>query len=237
MRALIVSEQADRREALARELRRAGHDIAGTTGADGVMAETRRIDGGPDIFIVDLGEDATTLQRLIDRAREAAEDPQRLVLVMLPEYSSWLRGSLPPELQSVIAVSATTRPAEAVAMAIAHARGEDGTAAPAVPLSYDEERREASGRDGTTRLTPSESAILIALIREGRGAVTHDRIALRLWGSAFADRYGRASIRSHMHTLRRKLSSIGLADAVISVPGVGYRLMVDAVLPAAGAGL
>lgn len=236
MRALIVSEHADRREALARELRRAGHDISGTTTADGVMEETRRANGGPDIFVIDLGEDASTLRLLIDRARDAAEDPERLVLVMLPEYSSWLRGSLPPDLQSVIAVSATTRPAEAVAMAFAQARGEGVEDVPSAPLSYDEERREASGRGGTVRLTPSESAILVALIREGHGAVTHDRIALRLWGSAFADRYGRASIRSHMHTLRRKLSSIGLADAVISVPGVGYRLMVDSMLPVPEAG-
>ena len=83
------------------------------------------------------------------------------------------------------------------------------------------------------RLTHSESAVLVELIREGRGAVTHDRIAQALWGRAFADRYGRASIRSHMHTLRRKLDSIGLAEAVSSVPGVGYRLTIDGVLLAA----
>jgi DNA-binding winged helix-turn-helix (wHTH) protein len=37
-----------------------------------------------------------------------------------------------------------------------------------------------------------------------------------------------------MHTLRRKLGSIGLMEAVIAVPGVGYRLLVDAVLPEEG---
>lgn len=234
MRVLVVSEQPERREALARDLRRAGHEVAGTTGGDGVMAQTRRMVGGPDIFVVDAGEDATVLRRLIDRAREAVEDAQRPVLVLLPQYSPWLRGSLPADLHAVIAVSASTPAAEAVAIALAAMRGEDGAPPPAAELSYDEHRREASGRGGTVRLTPSESAVLALLIRAGRGTITHDRIAEQLWGSSFADRYRRASIRSHMHTLRRKLGSIGLTEAVIAVPGVGYRLLVDAVLPEEG---
>lgn len=90
-----------------------------------------------------------------------------------------------------------------------------------------QQSREVTGPGGTARLTPSEAAILAALLREGRAVVTHDRIALTLWGNAFADRFGRASIRSHLHTLRRKLSAIGLADVIISVPGVGCRLLND----------
>ncbi|HJM74787.1 MAG TPA: hypothetical protein QGI71_02830 [Dehalococcoidia bacterium] len=54
-RVLVVAEQSERREALARDLRRAGHEVAGTTSGDGVMAETRRTVDGPDIFVVDAG--------------------------------------------------------------------------------------------------------------------------------------------------------------------------------------
>ncbi|HJM74786.1 MAG TPA: winged helix-turn-helix domain-containing protein [Dehalococcoidia bacterium] len=118
-------------------------------------------------------------------------------------------------------------------MELAAVRGEDESQPPAAELSYDEHRREASGHAGAVGLTPSESAVLALLIREGRGTVTHDRIVQKLWGSGFADRYGRASIRTHIQTQRRKLGSIGLTDAVIAVPGVGYRLLVDAVLPEA----
>jgi DNA-binding response OmpR family regulator len=231
MRVLVVSEHPERREALARELQRAGHEVAGATGGDGVMAEIRLTAGGPDIVFIDAGEDERVLRRLIERAREATEDPARPVLVLVPPYSLWLRGALPADLRSVVAVSTSTPAGEAVAIALVAARGEDGTQPAAAELSYDEHRSEASGRGGMVRLTPSESAVLALLIREGRGAVTHDRIAEKLWGSTFADRYGRASIRSHVHTLRRKLDSIGLADAVIAVPGVGYRMLVDAVLP------
>jgi DNA-binding response OmpR family regulator len=228
MQALVVAERPERREALARELRRAGHEVTGLSDAAGVTEETRRSEGSPDIFVVDVGDDAATLRNLIERAREAAEDPDRPVLVLLPEHSSWLRGVLPPELQPVIAVGATARPAEAVAHALqawtGRAGGRDGEHG---GLTFDELRRKVAGPGGSAQLTPSEASILSALLREGRSVATHDRIALALWGNAFADRFRRASIRSHVHTLRRKLSAIGLADAIVSVPGVGYRLLDD----------
>ncbi|MDP6606588.1 MAG: hypothetical protein QF664_10075 [Dehalococcoidia bacterium] len=66
--------------------------------AASVTEETRRPGSSPDIFVVDVGDDAAMLRNLIERAREAAEDPDRPVLVLLPEHSSWLRGVLPAEL-------------------------------------------------------------------------------------------------------------------------------------------
>lgn len=227
MRVLVVAERPERRQALARELRRAGHEVTGSSDAAGVAEETRRSEAAPDIFVVDVGDDAATLRNLVERARDAAEDPDRPVLLLLPEYSSWLRGMLPADLQPVIALAASARPAEAMAQALQAAAGAGGGAPNG--LTFDEERRDATGPKGVVQLTPSEAVILAALRREGGTVVTHDRIALSLWGNAFADRFGRASIRSHVHTLRQKLRGIGLDEIIVSVPGVGYRLLSDGV--------
>lgn len=56
-----------------------------------------------------------------------------------------------------------------------------------------------------------------------------DVITQVLCGEAIADRYGRAAIRSHVHSLRRKLRAIGLEGSIESLPGTGYCLIVDRV--------
>ena len=233
MRALVVAEQPGRRDTLAGEVRDAGHEVIGSADATGVTAEIwRGAHGGPDVMVVDLGGEAASLRRLIDRARHAAEQPLP-VLLLLPDGSAWLRGALPREL--LPAVTAPSREADSGALARALAQLDTvGSAAAAPPrarvgsLSFDPSRRDVSGPDGSAHLTPSEAAVLGVLVREEGGVVPHGRLAQELWGTAVVDRHSRAAIRSHVHTLRGKLRAVGLGSAVASLPGVGYRLVIEA---------
>jgi two-component system KDP operon response regulator KdpE len=234
VRALIVADDSERRDALAGEVQRAGHEIAGLSDAEHVTAEIwRAVSAGPDALIIDLGEDLAALRHLIDRARHAADRPLPAVL-LLPEHSPWIRGPLPADLLPAIAISARDARSGSLTAALAAAGPDSGGAAAEIPappqqpvassLSLDRQRREVEGPEGATHLTPSEASILSLLVREEGGVVSHQRLAQELWGSAFSDRHSRAAIRSHVHTLRAKLRAVGLADVVASMPGVGYRL-------------
>jgi DNA-binding response OmpR family regulator len=48
-----------------------------------------------------------------------------------------------------------------------------------------------------------------------------------LWATPILDRHMRGAIRSHVHTLRGKLSTAGFAGSVESKTGEGYRLMLE----------
>ncbi len=226
MHAFVISESTDWRHSLTRALRRAGHAAAGSSDADHATAGIRRASTVPDLAIVDAGGDATPLRRLIERVRGAVEDERLPVVTVLPEHSSWHRQSPPSDLQPLIVVPTTASVSDVVHAAMTHAG--DG-ARSELALTFDGARREATGPLGSTSVTPFEARILAAMIRDRPRVTTHDVIAQALWGEAFADRHGRAAIRSHVHSLRRKLSAIGLDRAIDSLPGAGYRLIVDRV--------
>lgn len=219
MRALIVADDSERRDALAGEVQRAGHEVAGLSDAEHVTVEMRRaLSAGPDALIIDLGEDLVALRRLIDRARHAAERPLPAVL-LLPEHSTWVHGVLPADLLPAIAIAASDARSGRLAAALAAAGPAPGGAAAEIPdspqrpvaspLSLDRRRREVEGPEGAAHLTPSEASILSLLMREGGSVVSHQELAQELWGSAFSDRHSRAAIRSHVHTLRAKLRGSG----------------------------
>jgi two-component system response regulator MprA len=73
-------------------------------------------------------------------------------------------------------------------------------------------------------LTASEALIVDLLLRHPGLVVPANALSRALWGDAILDGHGRAAIRSHIYTLRRKLRAVGLPSALVSAPGWGYRL-------------
>ncbi len=232
MRALLVTEQPERRDALAREVRGAGHEVCGGCGPQRVTTEIRRAPpAAPDVLVVDLGGDAAALRALIGRARHAAEHP--LPVLLLPDSSSWLHGVLPRDLLPAATLPVREAGSAPLARAFAQLGGGEPSPPPRAspppgsslpPFGFEPQGREVSGPDGVARLTRSEAAIFGLLVHGDGDVVPHDRLAQELWSVAVADRHSRAAIRSHVHTLRGKLRSVGLDGAVASLPGVGYRL-------------
>ena len=171
------------------------------------------------------GESAT-LRRLLGRARATAQE-QLPALLLLPPHSLWLRAALPPEVMPALALASDAADGDALGRALgALAPSADAPRPQAAQseLWLDRQQRTLSGPAGAAQLTASEASLLAAIL-DGDGAViTTERVAELLWGGSELDRRRRAAIRSHVHTLRRKLHEIGMDGAVVTLPGVGYRL-------------
>jgi two-component system KDP operon response regulator KdpE len=94
-------------------------------------------------------------------------------------------------------------------------------------ITVDMGRRTAFSRDGReVRLTPLEHRILETLARHGEGVVTHAALFREVWGP---DRGDPRALRVYIGSLRRKLEAEPSRPRyIVTEPGVGYRLVVDA---------
>ena len=224
MRVLVVAEDAQRRERLARSVEAAGQDVGGRSDAREVMRAVRR--ERPEALLIESDEGAAVLRALLERAREAAEAPLP-ALLLLPGHSVWLHGPLPALLLPARALASSDAPEGALRSALAAIAEGSGAGPPAMlrlgALRLDRQGRAVSGPEGEARLTASESALLGAILAGGGAVVRAEQIAEALRGRPVVDTHSRAAIRSHVHTLRRKLAAVGLGEVVLSLPGVGYR--------------
>ncbi len=224
MRVLVVAEDAQRRESLARSVEAAGQDVGGSSDGRDVMQAVRR--DRPEALLIDYGEGTAALRMLLERARAAAETPLP-ALLLLPEHSVWLHGPLPAPLLPARALASIVAPEGVLRSALAEIAEIGGAGPPAVQrlgaLRLDRQARIVSGPEGEARLTVSECGLLSAIVSGGGAVVRAEQVAEALWGRAVLDPHSRAAVRSHVHTLRRKLSAVGLEGAVASLPGVGYR--------------
>lgn len=236
MRVLLVTSHERDEERLRRPLLADGHEVATPILPVDVMAAVRQ--ERPDALVVGPAE-PDVLRLVVQRAREAAERELPAILVV-PDGSIWLRGSIPADLVSAAIVVAsgdaghalvgalTGLQAERLAIAPLDARAEARVGpAGARALRYDADKRSVEGPDGFVALTPSEAIVLRALIEADRGVVEATRLTSALWGRPLSDRHSRAAIRTHVYTLRRKLRLAGLDGILQSLPGVGYRLDID----------
>lgn len=70
-------------------------------------------------------------------------------------------------------------------------------------------------------MTPLRRRLLAALMRESPQAVSRQRLLRELWGD---DQPDSDALRTHIHALRRSLHACGPGPALVTQPGLGYRL-------------
>jgi len=94
-------------------------------------------------------------------------------------------------------------------------------------LTIDAARRTAT-RDGVTvHLTPTEWALLQALVAHAGRTRTHAQLFQAVWGASYGDPQG--YLRVYVAHLRRKLEADPYTPRhIITEPGVGYRFETDA---------
>ena len=206
-----------------RRLAQAGVTVAGALGP--VEAPLRLRTLRPSVLA--LVEPATIdeASATVERCRGAAESALPVLLLFLPS-SPWLHTSLPPDLAPASALDASRATPVDLVRAARLLAGEEmamGVLA-AGGVALDPVERRLRGPAGDAFLTPSEAALLAALLGRPREVVRAEEVARALWGTPVGDTHARAAIRAHLHTLRRKLASVGAGDLVRSVTGVGYRL-------------
>lgn len=97
-------------------------------------------------------------------------------------------------------------------------------------VSIDLGRRIAHRREGRdVRLTPLEHRILETLARHGDRVVTHAALITEVWGPNRGDS---RALRVYIGSLRRKIEADpSRPQHILTEPGVGYRLVVEAESP------
>jgi two-component system KDP operon response regulator KdpE len=91
----------------------------------------------------------------------------------------------------------------------------------------DLEHRRVTRAGEEVHLTPTETSLLLALARDAGKVLTHRQMLQRVWGEYAAENSGQ--LRVYINYLRRKLEDDPAHPVIIvTEPGVGYRLKVDA---------
>jgi DNA-binding winged helix-turn-helix (wHTH) protein len=92
-------------------------------------------------------------------------------------------------------------------------------------FSLDRELRVVSAAGREVWLTATESRLLATLLEHRPEIVSLPALLREVWGFEDADA-DPDLVRTHVRNLRRKLAGVGLADALQSHRGRGYRLVV-----------
>jgi len=94
-------------------------------------------------------------------------------------------------------------------------------------LTVDLERRRVSLDDEDVRLTPTEYALLVALVRNADRVVTDTRLLQQVWGPEYGDEGHYLHV--YVARLRKKIERDPQnPHYLLTEPGVGYRLLSNA---------
>lgn len=219
---LLISRDPTALDAWRRGLGEAGVPIAGALSP--MEAPLRLRATRPSMLVLLEPWSSDEARDTIERCRAAAESALPVILVLWS--SPWLHTPLPLDFAPASVLDASKATAADLVRAARLLSGDE--MAPdrlvAGTLTLDPAERRLRGPAGDAFLTPSEAILLSALLGHPREVVRVEEVARALWGTPVGDAHARAAIRTHLHTLRRKLASVGARDAIRSVSGVGYRL-------------
>jgi DNA-binding response OmpR family regulator len=90
------------------------------------------------------------------------------------------------------------------------------------------------GREGTAKLTRREYALLHCLVSRAGRPVSIARLQTHTWGEALPRRSAAQIVTVYVHQLRRKLSDVGLPEAIVTVRNYGYLFVPSARSEGAG---
>jgi two-component system KDP operon response regulator KdpE len=226
-RILLVEDDTDTRRLVARNLDAHGYvvDLA----PDGATALSRWEARRPDVVVLDLGLPDVDGLAIVRRVRREANTP---ILVL---------SARDREEQKVAALDLgaddyVTKP---FGMSELHARLRallrraagperelDGTLAVG-GIRIDTARHEVRVGEAEVHLTPREFELLRVLAMAQGRVVTHHRLLEEVWGRSYADEGHYLHV--YVSQLRRKLDAADptaeAGSAIVSEPGVGYRLV------------
>jgi DNA-binding response OmpR family regulator len=210
---LLVEDDRDIAEPLARALAREGYDVS--EAGDGRVALEGVLAAPPDLIILDIGLPGVDGLQVCRHVRDL--HPQLPILMLTARDG---------ELEMVAGLDAgaddyVTKPFR-LSVLLARIRAMLRRSAPlrlAVgDACLDESSRRAWRGDRELELSPKEFALLTLLMREAGRVVTRERIMDEVWD---ANWFGSTkTLDMHMSWLRRKLSEPPL---ISTVRGVGFR--------------
>ena len=192
---------------------------------DGVEGLARATEPGIDLVILDLMLPGLGGHEICRRLRAESTVPIVMLTARTAEDDR-VRGL---ELGADDYVGKPFSPREVVARVQALLRRVDArpTASPAPiavgPITLDVWSREVRVAGRATAVTPTEYRLLEALMRQPRRTFTREELVARAFGPDYdgADR----TIDTHITNLRRKIETSDTPRHLLTMHGVGYRLV------------
>lgn len=224
-RVLVVDDEPQIRRALRTSLEAHGYEVATAgTGQEAVLAAA---ESGTDIVFLDLGLPDLDGTEVIRRVRAFSEVP--VIVLSVREQQADKVAALdagaddyltkPFGMEELLArLRATLRRAQA----------EEPTPALLAfgGLEVDLAKRLVTRDGAPVHLTPTEWALLEALVTNTGKLLTHQWLLRRVWGPGYVEESN--YLRVYVRALRRKLGDDAAAPALITTePGVGYRWIAE----------
>jgi two-component system KDP operon response regulator KdpE len=222
-RILIIDDEPALRQAVERNLAGHGFEVRGAaTGEEGLELETRF---HPDLVLLDMVLPDIGGLEVIRRIRARSSLPL-IVLSVRGEEADKVRAL------ELGADDYLTKPfgvdelLARIRVALRHA-ARSGSSDPVFrsgDLAVDLERREVSVAGAPVHLTPTEYALLGALVADAGRVITDRALLQRVWGPEYGseDHY----LHVYMARLRKKLERDPASPRLLRTEaGVGYRLM------------
>ena len=232
---LVVEDDDDLRQTLARRLSDAGYDVAtAATGPDALAAVGEKV---PDLVVLDVmlpGLDG------IEVCRRLRADHPLLYILMLTARADELDRVVglevgaddyvtkPFSLQEVVArIRAALRRARTVREQMASGHQSEEEPITAGDLAIDPVRREVTVKGEPVHLTVREFDLLLFLARHPDRPFTRSQLLQKIWDISY-EGYDR-TIDSHVQRLRAKIEADpGDPQHVRTVWGVGYKFSGEA---------
>ena len=223
---LVVEDDVETRNALARELRGRGYKVE--EAEDGKSALRRWDAHRPDVVLLDLGLPDVDGIEVIKRIRKEAQTP---IVILSGRYderekvAALDRGADDYVTKPFGVDELNARLRVALRRAAGPTRGDAGRVTVG-PLVLDAAAHEVSVNGTRVDLTPREFEILRVLLAHLGAIVTKGQLLRSVWGEAYRgeDSY----VYVHVSQLRRKLAAADttgvLAKLIVTEPGVGYRI-------------
>ena len=228
---VVVIEDDDKLRRLLRgTFREAGFDVRdASSGRLGLLLAASR---KPDLIILDLGlpdiDGAEVIAKLrqwwqfkpiiILSGRGAEAEKVAALELGADDYVEKPFSVAELLARARVALRRSTRPVDPHRMAAFQSHG----------VSFDAERREVKRHGIVVDLTPNEYRVLAMLVKSAGLLVSANSLVTALWGPN-SPAHHRNYLRTYIATLRQKLEDLpAQPKLLITEPGVGYRIMLDA---------
>lgn len=218
---LVVDDDPDLRELVARILRRAGLDVH--TARDGLEGVEACFDVLPQLVVLDVSMPRLDGWGALDRIREVSDVPVLMLTAQASEVDRvrGLRAGADDYLVKPFGRQELLARVEAILRRARRDRPNPQDRYEDDFLALDLRQRVASVRGREVALTPLEFRLLATLVRHRDEVLTRERLRELVWNDTQS--LAPEQVKLYVSYLRRKLDVEGTGTPVETVRGAGYR--------------
>ena len=225
MKILVADDDLDLAELVAYSLRQAGHAVV--TAPDGAAAIETFRNESPDLVILDVNMPRMSGFEVLETLRRTSTTPVMMLTVRSSEEDH-VRG-LDLGADDYLTKPFSPRTLRARVRALLRRGGADrpgNLEAGDVVLDLATQSVRIAG-GGAVRLTSLEARLLQLFLASPDKPLQSESLSRQVWGTR--GQGDKQMLKQLVHRLRRKIESDAAApQRLVTVPGVGYRLLTDA---------